>query len=54
MLKYEDKPLDTKENNTLHRNIQDSSFKFIDMLKYKAKLLIQVDPENTQLCLDVV
>ncbi len=44
----ENKPSDTnKHNNTLHRNIQESAFKFIDMLKYKAKLLIQVDPENT-------
>lgn len=44
-----DKPLDTnKKNHTLHRNIQDSSFRrFIDMLKYKTKLVISVDPKNT-------
>lgn len=47
MLEYE--PLNTdRQNSTLHRNIQDSAFrKFIDLLKYKAKLLIQVNPKNT-------
>lgn len=45
----EDKALNTnKQNNTLHRNIADSAFRrFVDMLKYKAKLLIQVDPKGT-------
>ena len=46
--RLEDKSLDTKQNNTLHRNISDSAFRrFIDMLKCKAKLLIQVNPKNT-------
>ncbi len=45
----ENNPLNTnRKNRTLHKHIQELSFTiFINLLKYKAKLLVLVDPRNT-------